>query len=526
VIGRPGGSKLAIVRTRLGAFVLLGALGLAACGSADPGLRAGSSDEISTEPIVTIPDEPQDSTPPPPDTTPEEPIDTLAPVEDPNQIPSIPAGEFPLDANKPPQSYDGYLITALEDIQQYWRDNYPLVYGEPYQELQGAIWPVYPGKLGVPGCGTDGTPYEKIEGNAFYCSDGDFVAYDDANLLPQLEAELGTSVIGVILAHEWGHAIQARSGAFAARVPTVTTELQADCFAGAWAAHLSRGENPALTFRDSEIKTGLLGMIVVADSPGSSSADPAAHGSAFDRVGAFQDGYINSVGRCGEYIANQPTPIQFGYTANELGELVEDSPFEDQGGCTDTDPNTGCGIFELLIPELNIYWTARVPGLPELTVQTYSGEPESVCSQLPPSVFIKAAFYCPGDGIVYVEPNIARAYYDDFGDFSIGYLMSYAWADAAQTLFNTGLEGEQRVLVNDCLVGAFTRTGLPPEFNPNPSPNVSLSPGDLDEAVKTAVRIGDDSVDTDAVGTPFDKIDSFRIGVIGDLDACTARFGG
>jgi predicted metalloprotease len=36
------------------------------------------------------------------------------------------------------------------------------------------------------------------------------------------------------LAHEWGHAIQGRSN-FTAR--TVTKDLQADCFAGAWAKH-------------------------------------------------------------------------------------------------------------------------------------------------------------------------------------------------------------------------------------------------------------------------------------------------
>jgi predicted metalloprotease len=524
------------VRTRIGGLVVVGALGLAACGTADSGLRTGRATEISIETSGTVPlDEPQDTTPPdtvPPDvevTNPPESVDTLAPIEDPNQIAPIPAGEFPLDANKPPQPYDGYLVAVIEDIQQFWRENYPAVYGTDYQELSGGIWPVYDGKFGTPGCGTNETTFVDIEGNAFYCSLGDFVAYDDQTLLPQLEAELGTSVIGVVLAHEWGHAVQARAGIIdRVDILTVTTELQADCFAGAWAAHLSRGENPILQFRDAEIKSGLAGMIAVADSPGSSSEDPSAHGSAFDRVGAFEDGYQNGAVQCGTYIESPPTPIQLEYKPNEFdqfGDPVDNAPFEDQPDCNVVE-EAPCGIFELLIPELNIYWGARVTGFTDLTVQQYTGEPETVCSLLPSSVFLTAVFYCPGDGIVYVEPDGARAYYDELGDFSIGYLMAYAWADAVQGLISSTLEGEPRVLVNDCLVGSFTRSGLPKAFNPEASENVSLSPGDLDEAVRTAIRIGDDTETTDEVGTPFQKIDAFRAGVISDLDGCQARLGG
>jgi predicted metalloprotease len=511
-------------------LLLVGALGLAACGSADAGLSAGESETIGASvdsiPTDSLPDIPDNTDPAPPDTN-LEPVDTITPINDPNVFPDVPAGEFPLDPNKPPQPYDGYFVAALEDVQQYWRDTYPVLYGEPYTEI-GGVFPVYPGREGVPGCGTDVTTYEDIEGNAFYCTLGDFVAYDDTILLPQLEQELGTSVIGVILAHEWGHAIQGRAGILDLDLLTVTTELQADCFAGAWAAHLSRGENPALTFSDADIKTGLSGMIAVADSPGSVSADPSAHGSAFDRVGAFQDGYLNSAIRCGEYIdpATRPTPIQFGYTPDELGQLIEDSPFEDQGGCDDTDPATGCGIFELLIPELNRYWTARVPGLPQLTVTTYEGDdPFAVCSGFTSDPLI-AAFYCPSDGQIYVNLDNAFAFYSELGDFSVGYLMAAAWADAVQTQIGSALQGEERVLVNDCLVGAFTRTGLPPEFlDEAPSEFVVLSPGDLDEAVRTAVLIGDEATTTDSLGTPFDKIDFFRIGVIGNLEACQARIG-
>jgi hypothetical protein len=60
------------------------------------------------------------------------------------------------------------------------------------------------------------------------------VAWDAEGLLPDLLSRFGDFVIPVVLAHEWGHAVQGRSN-FAAR--TVTKELQADCFAGAWSKH-------------------------------------------------------------------------------------------------------------------------------------------------------------------------------------------------------------------------------------------------------------------------------------------------
>ncbi len=60
------------------------------------------------------------------------------------------------------------------------------------------------------------------------------MAWDAEGLLPDLQSRFGDFAIPVVLAHEWGHAVQGRSN-FAAR--TVTKELQADCFAGAWSKH-------------------------------------------------------------------------------------------------------------------------------------------------------------------------------------------------------------------------------------------------------------------------------------------------
>ena len=78
-----------------------------------------------------------------------------------------------------------------------------------------------------------------MQGNAFYCSAGDFVAWDEQTLLPKLRDQFGDFAVALVLAHEWGHAIQARTDT---RLnATVYLEMQADCFAGAWTRHIANG---------------------------------------------------------------------------------------------------------------------------------------------------------------------------------------------------------------------------------------------------------------------------------------------
>jgi hypothetical protein len=60
----------------------------------------------------------------------------------------------------------------------------------------------------------------------------------------------------------------------------------------------------------------------------------------------------------------------------------------------------------------------------------------------------------------------------------------------------------------------------------NPAQEILLSAGDLDEVVITAVLEGDEAArPTPTVGTAFEKIDAFRDGVLGGLQACQARLG-
>ncbi len=522
------------MRSRCALLAAVGLALLAGCSASDPGLRARDADKVvvggggsasgsdpSAPPTAsTVPTDPNGSgrlDPDPESTAPE--------------LPPIEPGQFPFDPDKPPQDYDAYLVVALDDIQQFWRDSMPTVFSTDYEELQGGIWPVYPGRQGVPGCGGPRTTYREVEGNAFYCQQGDFVAYDDANLLPQLDSDLGRAVIGVVFAHEWGHAIQARLGLFDGSIATVTLELQADCFAGAWTAHLARGENPKMQFLDSDIRSGLTGMISVADAPGiTSETDFGAHGSAFARVGAFQDGFVSGATHCAGYIDNPPDPMQFAYQTSDptatIGEL-EDAPYADQSIPEGQD--YGGGIFQLIDHSLGAFWPAVLEAngttFTEPTLVAYPSDgPYPACAGVDEANYRDNVFFCAATNEVMYDDGLGRQLYRRIGDFSIGYLLANGWSDAVQTALDSQLGGERRALLSDCLTGAWVRSTLPPADRTAPSPDVIASPGDLDEAVKTAILVGDETTDADQVGSAFEKIDAFRVGVLGDLDACQTRY--
>ena len=69
-----------------------------------------------------------------------------------------------------------------------------------------------------------------IRGNAFYCPARDIVAWDRKILLRSCKERFGDFLVAMVLAHEWGHAIQKRTKLPSDR--TIVVETQADCYAG------------------------------------------------------------------------------------------------------------------------------------------------------------------------------------------------------------------------------------------------------------------------------------------------------
>jgi predicted metalloprotease len=513
------------VRVRAALPFLVAGVLLAACGTVDAGVTATRSRDNSATPVTTSPG---DTTPDTiPDTTsPDRPDTTAAP--DDTTFDTVPADTtipLPTDQSvidfgdeKTPRDYDGFLVAAFKDIEAFWTKNFPELYGKAFQPLRGGIFAAYEDRTTpIPGCQSPQTEYRDVEGNAFYCSDGDFIVYDDDFLLPALVKSLGQSAVGVVLAHEFGHAVQARSGEL--NESTILKEQQADCFAGAWAAHLARGEVDGLSFGDEEIKQGLIAMIQVRDPLDGNVNDPNAHGTGFDRVGAFQDGFTGGVERCKPFFTEDRQLIQlFVDQFNPSGNL----PF-DNG-------TAGDDIKTLIPADLDRFWVQKLQGIddtsftaPKLATFPADG-PFPECDGVDDDEFKGNVLYCESTNTILVDTDLAERLADDevLGDMSVGYLIGEAYSEGVQQALKSTLTGKSRVLLNDCFTGAWVADDIPlgPNQGARGGGDLTLSAGDLDEAILTALKRSDDSTDTDKRGTAFEKIAAFRNGVLNGIDAC------
>ncbi len=407
--------------------------------------------------------------------------------------------------------YATFLDAAIADIEDFWSTEYPKLYDDAYLPLVGGVHGHRRNRRDpLPsGCAFDGD-YADVEENAFYCDDGDFIVFDDDILFPSFADEFGVVVVGVVMAHEWGHVIQSpmRNDILDRHINT-TLELQADCFAGAWTASARRDGVGGRPITDSDITASLLGLVQLGDRPGDRPDDPAAHGSAFDRVSAFQEGFLGGVEPCASYEDNEPIPLQFGFTVEELSRPnPSDFPFDVE-------------MFELLTGDLDLYWSAL---LPAWTTPNLSIDGESPCRD-PRPVTLGVAI-CDSPVAVVVDSDLMFDVYNSTpGDFAVGYLLAVGYGELAQVALDVDIDGEIGHLLNDCLAGAWSGDILPLNIEPvvppsEETPRISLSPGDLDEAIRTIISIGDASADLDELGSPFEKVDAFRQGVFNGASAC------
>jgi len=173
--------------------------------------------------------------------------------------------------------------TAVTAVDTFWSRHFPEELGLPYRSPQ-----VYGSYRGTDGPECAGEP--SVAFNAFYCRPGDFLAWDQ-DLMASGYSQIGDAWIYLIIAHEWGHAIQARLGAD--RV-SVDAELQADCLAGA--ALQGAAEDGLIQFEPGDNEELAQTLAAVADDyPWTQESD---HGNAEQRTSAFNTGASGGVPAC------------------------------------------------------------------------------------------------------------------------------------------------------------------------------------------------------------------------------------
>ena len=403
------------------------------------------------------------------------------------------------------------IANAVVDLETFWEEQYPQIYDEPYKPLSGGLFAIDSSTdpSGIPCAGND---ISELLNNAFYCPPSDAVVWDQEQFMVELADQYGAFTAAVVIAHEWGHVIQARSEFEA---PSVTFELQADCFAGAWSSQLMEREDSAFELTSTDLDRALAGILSLRDAPGGTADDPMAHGSGFDRVGAFQDGFEHGPSRCAMFDAEDPMAFQWPFSVEEF-ETGGDLPLSTSQDSDD--------ILDLTFPALDSFWSEALPQIADGQQWNPMGEPVAFedgdnpsCNGEEVSEFV--LFVCIPDRFVAFEVgSVFPALYEQNGDFGVATLIATQYGLDVTDQLQSADNEVAATLQGDCFAGAWAQALLPDSTGAS-AYDLVLSPGDLDEAVSALLSFRSAS-DRDRQGPGFDRVKAFRTGVMEGAISC------
>ncbi|WP_326566419.1 neutral zinc metallopeptidase [Amycolatopsis rhabdoformis] len=411
-------------------------------------------------------------------------------------------------ANTDGGAIDKLAANAVADVQQYWTEQLPENFGKDYKPVGQLISYDSRGQgLNLCGSSTAGLV------NAFYCPSGDLVAWDRGELLPMLNDSFGPMSVVAVLAHELGHAVQTRLG-LSPNTPSIVKEQQADCYAGTFFRWVAEGNSPHF-----QVSTGaglnqiMATLFFIRDSAGSSFDTAGAHGSAFDRVSAFQFGFTDGPKRCAA-IDNAEVVSR----TSQLPFSTKDLDTGDGKGNLDVDDSSN-------LQDLETTLRAAFPkGAPKLT----SGQ--TACSD---ARVTSPAAYCPSTDTVSVDLTAlrrigtppARGSTGGLGDFAAFAEVASRYALAVEKAYGLPLNTPATGQLTSCLTGLWAGT-----LTPDKKAALELSPGDLDEAIAELLSpksvIASDPSGT-TVPSGFARVEAFRDGFTSPTVAtCTSKYGG
>ncbi|WP_278264960.1 metallopeptidase [Nocardia sp. AG03] len=409
---------------------------------------------------------------------------------------------------------DQLALNAIADIQSYWQSVFGAEFrDQTFDPVRKLIsWNARaPRSQAVEFCKE--TTYHLV--NAAYCRSDNSIGWDRTMLLPTMSETFGPMSVVMVLAHEYGHAIQTMAGLVTKKTPVLVKEQQADCFAGAFMRHVAEGKSEHFTINTSDgLNSVLAATVSIRDSD---PDDPeSVHGSAFERVTAVQVGFTDGPRGCkgidedeidqrrgnlpqsfsgdsgrGEYPISKDNLVELSKALQAILP-VDDSPSYDYSGarieCADgapTEPVTYC-------PATNVIAT-DVSGLAQ-----------------------RGAVDTDDDGPLPVKVS---------GDYN-GYVVFISrYTLAVQQSHGQALTGAKTGLRAACLSGVVTGKLAEPN-RPVSQGDIQLSAGDLDEAVSGLLTDGLAASDAEGNTVPsgFSRVDAFRAGVLNGETTCLSRY--
>jgi predicted metalloprotease len=403
---------------------------------------------------------------------------------------------------------DTLARNALADLETYWAQQFPDVFGQDFAPLRGGYFSVDPNDVdpgaypqGI-GCGSD--PRD-VEGNAFYCTAPDAVNSDsisfDRAFLQAVAEQYGRFIPALVMSHEFGHAVQGRVG-----YPdfSISVETQADCFAGAWTAWVADGEAEHSQIRAPELDEVLRGYLLLRDPVGTSASQEAAHGSYFDRISAFQEGFDAGPTACRDSFSAQRPYTQGAFSSRTEAASGGNAPF---------------GLAQQFAAQaLPEFWDRAFTEVFDGRFTAPALEPFSGTAPSCAPDDLDLVFCADEDLVGYdVEDLVGPAYEQlDNADYAVITAASLPYALAAREQLGLSTDDEAAIRSAVCLTGWFSAA-----FFDNELQAADISPGDIDEAVQFLLSYGTDpSVVPEVALTGFQLVDLFRNGFFQGAAAC------
>lgn len=408
---------------------------------------------------------------------------------------------------------DRIAVQAVSDIEAFWRGAYPDSFDGTFHPAAALTsWDAR--QSGDPFCETP----TFLLVNAAYCYLDHTVGWDRGLLLPTLRRVYGDMAITMVLAHEYGHAVASQAGLTVRRhTPTLVAEQQADCLTGVYLRWVAQGDSPRFTLSTGDgLNTVLAAVLVLRDPPlhHDDIVGGDEHGSAFERISAFQFGFTDGAGSCADI------------DADEIRDRRGDLPVQLQRHQTGEWPVSEESV-RVIVDAMTTVFAPTHP--PRLSLDTAGA---ASCADARPSPPVS---YCPSTNTIAVDlPALAQLGARDqrtatvgiSGDNTAYSVLASRYMLALQAQWGgLALDNAAAALRTACLTGVATTELSQGVTNPDGS-SVALTAGDLDEAIAGLLTNGLAASDVNGESVPagFSRIDAYRTGVLGDTEHCLRRF--
>lgn len=446
--------------------------------------------------------------------------------DDPFRVAGMPAVDGPTglrqnvkESSREVENSDGGEIDELaaasvSDIEDFWATAYSETFDGEFTPVEALISWDASGFDNQEFCGEDTYGLE----NAGFCFLDNTIGWDRGELMPALRDSFGEIAVTNVLAHEYGHAIQHQAGLTRKSTPTLVAEQQADCLAGVYMRWVAEGNSPRFTLSTADGLNSVLAAVISFRDPlpseGDFSSGSDEHGSAFERITAFQFGFSEGAASCAAI------------DAKEIEQRRGDLPAELQSDQTGEWPVSEESV-KAVVEALGIMFSPANP--PQLSFDAQSA---SDCPDARPSPPVS---YCPATNTIAVDISKLKTLgrptgHEETGGVVSGDNTAYSvlvsrYMLAIQNERGLALDNAEAALRTACLSGVAT-TKMTREVTTSDGNTVALTAGDLDEAVSGLLTNGlmASDVNGETVPSGFSRMDAFRTGVLGDEDRCLKRF--